>query len=354
MRGFFVVKTMIEIKNISKKFTTSHQTITALDKVSLTIDEGKIFGIIGKSGAGKSTLIRCINLLEKPDLGDVLVNDVNLTAINQSQLTLERRKIGMIFQHFNLLSSRTIFQNVAFPLELVGTPKSEIKLKVESLLKLVGIEDKANVYPNNLSGGQKQRVAIARALANDPKILLCDEATSALDPSTTKSILGLLKEINQRLNITIVLITHEMEVINSICDEVAVMENGKLVEHGTVEAIFTNPKEEITKEFIKKSLDISLPTYYQNQLLNTNEQDSAIIYKLYFTNKPNHNQLIAEIENKFNTHPEVITSRIEYAGKINFGTLFLKVNTNQEQQIEEFLKTEKFNIEKIGYVRNSN
>ena len=343
---------MIKIKNISKKFTTSNHTITALDQVSLTIDEGKISGIIGQSGAGKSTLIRCINLLEVPDSGEVWINGVNLTNLNQSKLTLERRKIGMIFQHFNLLSSRTIFQNVAFPLELVGTPKQEIKTKVDSLLKLVGIEDKANVYPNNLSGGQKQRVAIARALANDPTVLLCDEATSALDPSTTKSILSLLKEINQRLKITIVLITHEMEVINSICDEVAVMENGKLVEHGSVEAIFTNPKEAITNEFIKKSLDISLPSYYQEQILK--EEAEAVIYKLYFTNKPNQNQVIAEIESKFGIQPEVITSRIEYAGKINFGTLFLKLdNKSSLQLIEEYLKLEQFNIEKIGYVRNN-
>ena len=343
---------MIEIKNISKKFTTSNHTITALDRVSLTIDEGKISGIIGQSGAGKSTLIRCINLLEVPDSGEVWINGVNLTSLSQSKLTLERRKIGMIFQHFNLLSSRTIFQNVAFPLELIGTPKQEIKTKVDSLLKLVGIEDKANVYPNNLSGGQKQRVAIARALANDPTVLLCDEATSALDPSTTKSILNLLKEINQRLKITIVLITHEMEVINSICDEVAVMENGKLVEHGSVEAIFTNPKEAITNEFIKKSLDISLPSYYQEQILK--EETEAIIYKLYFTNKPNHNQLIVEIESKFGIRPEVITSRIEYAGKINFGTLFLKLNNESSLQfVEDYLKSEQFNIEKIGYVRNN-
>lgn len=347
---------MIEIKNISKKFTTSNQTITALDQVSLTIEEGKIAGIIGQSGAGKSTLIRCINLLEKPDSGEVWINGINLTQINQSELTLERRKIGMIFQHFNLLSSRTIYENIAFPLELVGTPKKEIKTKVDHLLALVGIADKADVYPTNLSGGQKQRVAIARALANDPTILLCDEATSALDPSTTKSILSLLKEINQRLNLTIVLITHEMDVINSICDEVAVMENAKLVEHGTVEAIFTNPKEAITKVFIKRSLDITLPSYYQNQLTQVPDEESSRIYKLNFTNKPNHNALIASIQSKFDVNPEIVISKIEYAGKINFGTLFLKLtgNISLDQSIEEYLKLEQFNIEKIGYVRSYN
>jgi len=347
---------MIEIKNISKKFKTAQQTTVALDDVSLTIKEGKIFGIIGKSGAGKSTLVRCINLLERPDSGEVWVNGINLTNINQSQLTLERRKIGMIFQHFNLLSSRTIFQNVAFPLELIGLSKSQIKEKVLALLDLVGILDKANEFPANLSGGQKQRVAIARALANDPSVLLCDEATSALDPSTTKSILNLLKEINQRLNITVVLITHEMEVINSICDEVAVMQNGKLVEHGTVEDIFTNPKESITNEFIKKSLEISLPAYYQNQLTNQAEIDSDVVYKLYFTNLPNHNQRIANIESKFNVSPTVITSRIEYAGTINFGTIFLqlRINQSEENQIETYLQLNQFNPEKLGYVRRNN
>jgi D-methionine transport system ATP-binding protein len=346
---------MIELKRISKKFKTSTQTITALDDVSITINEGKIFGVIGKSGAGKSTLIRCINLLESPDEGEVWVDGINLTSLNQSKLTLERRKIGMIFQHFNLLSSRTIFQNVAFPLELIGKSKSEIKTKVNELLELVGILEKANEYPANLSGGQKQRVAIARALASDPTVLLCDEATSALDPSTTKSILNLLKEINQRLKITIVLITHEMEVINSICDEVAVMKDGKVVEHGSVETIFTNPKEQITNSFIKKSLDIELPTIFKNALDNQASENSAVIYKLNFSNKPSYNTAIAEIQSQFNLTPEVITSRIEYAGSINYGTLFLKINqiNNQETTIEEYLKSNQFNIEKTGYVRNN-
>ncbi|HEY4539886.1 MAG TPA: methionine ABC transporter ATP-binding protein [Faecalibacter sp.] len=344
---------MIELKNINKKFTTSTQTITALDDVSLTIDEGKIFGVIGQSGAGKSTLIRCINLLETPDSGEVWVNGVDLTSLAQAKLTLERRKIGMIFQHFNLLSSRTIFQNVAFPLELTGATKSEIQSKVNELLELVGILDKANEYPANLSGGQKQRVAIARALASNPSVLLCDEATSALDPSTTKSILNLLKEINQRLNITIVLITHEMEVINAICDEVAVMKNGKVVEHGSVETIFTNPKEQITHDFIKKSLDIELPSVFKSKLENDATADSAVIYKISFSNQPNYNSTIAEIKNQFQFTPEVITSRIEYAGSINYGTMFIKIDqiNNQEATIENYFKNNQFNIEKIGYVR---
>ncbi|MBN9336853.1 MAG: ATP-binding cassette domain-containing protein, partial [Chryseobacterium sp.] len=233
---------MIELLNVSKRFTTKNRIIQALSNVSLTVEKGEIFGVIGSSGAGKSTLIRCVNLLEKPNEGKVIVDNVELTKLSEAQLTLERRKIAMIFQHFNLLSSRTVFDNVAFPLELEGKSKSEIKEKVDSLLELVGLKEKAKDYPANLSGGQKQRVAIARALANDPKVLLCDEATSALDPATTKSILQLLKSINQKLNLTILLITHEMEVIKSICDKVAVIDNGQLVEQGKVEQIFIHPE----------------------------------------------------------------------------------------------------------------
>lgn len=346
---------MIELKNISKTFKTTNQEIHALRDVSLKIEEGKIFGIIGKSGAGKSTLIRCVNLLERPDTGEILIDGNNLLNLSNSRLTLERRKIGMIFQHFNLLSSRTIEENIAFPMELEGASKSSIKTKVDELLQLVGISEKAKEYPANLSGGQKQRVAIARALANNPTVLLCDEATSALDPATTKSILRLLKEINQRLNLTILLITHEMEVINTICDEVGIIEHGKLVEHGTVEEIFTNPKENITQEFIKNSLDIVLPLNFQKNILNDFSENSSPIYKVNFTNQPKFNQLIAEIKNVYQVEAEIINSRIEYAGDINYGTFFLKLNTTNQDtsSIEYYLQQNKFNLEKIGYVRNN-
>ncbi|UYW01214.1 methionine ABC transporter ATP-binding protein [Flavobacterium agricola] len=347
---------MIELKNISKKFTVKNQSIVALNQISLSIKSGKIFGIIGKSGAGKSTLIRSINLLEIPDSGEVVVNGVNLLSASQAELTLQRRKMGMIFQHFNLLSSRTVFENVAFPIELMGLSKAEIKQKVHSLLEIVGILDKADQYPSNLSGGQKQRVAIARALANDPKVLLCDEATSALDPSTTKAILKLLKEINERLKITIVLITHEMDVITSICDEVAVMKQGEVVEHGTVEEIFTNPKQEITKKFIKKSLDIDLPTFYQKQILPVDATSNRLIYKLYFSNIASYSAIILSMQNNFNVNTQVISSKIEYAGAVNFGTFFLEVqfNENNEAAVAHFLKSNHFVIEKVGYVRSNN
>ena len=238
---------MIELINVFKRFKTKNKTIQALSGVSLTVDKGEIFGVIGTSGAGKSTLIRCVNLLERPNEGQVIVDNVELTKLSDAQLTLERRKIAMIFQHFNLLSSRTVFDNVAFPLELEGKPKSEIMKKVNGLLELVGLSEKAKDYPANLSGGQKQRVAIARALANDPKVLLCDEATSALDPATTKSILQLLKSINQKLNLTILLITHEMEVIKTICDKVAVIDHGQLAEQGKWNKSSSIPKKRLPR-----------------------------------------------------------------------------------------------------------
>lgn len=212
---------MIEIKRVDKVFYQGELEIHALRDINLTIEQGTIFGVIGSSGAGKSTLIRCVNLLERPSNGQVIVDGVDLTQLSNHELTLARRKIGMIFQHFNLLSSRTVFDNVALPLELANKPKADIKAKVTELLQLVGLADKHHSYPANLSGGQKQRVAIARALASDPKVLLCDEATSALDPATTQSILTLLKEINSKLKLTILLITHEMDVVKNICSKVA-------------------------------------------------------------------------------------------------------------------------------------
>ena len=249
---------MIVLQHVSKVFAGSDKTkqVHAVDDVSLTIQDGDIFGIIGFSGAGKSTLVRCINLLERPTSGSVEVDGQELTRMSAKELRQARKKIGMIFQHFNLMPSRTIFGNVAYPLRGSGLSKEEIRAKVHSLLELVGIADKENAYPSQLSGGQKQRVAIARALANDPKILLCDEATSALDPQTTKAILSLLHHLNQTLGITIVVITHEMAVVKEICNRVAVMDHGKVVEEGTVFSVFATPKEPITRDFIKTTSNL--------------------------------------------------------------------------------------------------
>lgn len=241
---------MIELSHISKEFVSGKRTVHAVQDVSLTIDKGEIFGMIGFSGAGKSTLVRCINLLERPTSGKVIVDGQDMLSLSAKELRQTRKKIGMIFQHFNLMPSRTVAGNVAYPLRGSGLSKQQIEEKVQRLLDLVGIGDKAEAYPKQLSGGQKQRVAIARALANDPNVLLCDEATSALDPQTTKAILQLLKHLNETLGITVVIITHEMAVVKEICHRVAVMEHGKVVESGEVFNIFANPREDITKNFI--------------------------------------------------------------------------------------------------------
>ncbi len=248
---------IIELKNIYKTFVQNSKTFNAVEDASVSINKGEIYGIIGFSGAGKSTLVRTINLLGRPTQGSVIVKGKDFLSLSQKELRSERKKIGMIFQHFNLMKSRNVFDNVAFPLKYSGLSKDEISKKVHSLLELVEINDKDKNFPGQLSGGQKQRVAIARALANDPDILLCDEATSALDPTTTKSILKLLKKLNKQLGLTIVIITHQMEVIKEICDRVAVMEHGKIVEQGDVFNIFANPKEEVTKRFIKATSSLT-------------------------------------------------------------------------------------------------
>ncbi|WMI80516.1 methionine ABC transporter ATP-binding protein [Anaerotignum sp. MB30-C6] len=248
---------MIQLEKISKTFRAGNTQVHAVKEVSLDIGLGEVFGIIGFSGAGKSTLVRCINLLERPTEGKVILDGVDLMGLPQVRLREERRKMGMIFQHFNLLRSRTVYQNIAFPLRKSKLSKTEKHEKILSLLELVGLSDKKDAYPSQLSGGQKQRVAIARALANDPKVLLCDEATSALDPQTTKSILNLLKKVNNELGITIVLITHEMAVVKDICDRVAIMEDGRVVEEGETADVFSHPKEKLTRDFMDTASNIN-------------------------------------------------------------------------------------------------
>lgn len=253
---------MIEIKKLYKTYKTKQSEVHALNGASLKINSGDIFGIIGFSGAGKSTLIRCINLLEEPDSGDVIINGQSMLLLNKRELRTKREKIGMIFQHFNLLDSRTVFGNIAFPLEIAGHKKEYIEKRVTELLEIVELKDKINAYPSQLSGGQKQRVGIARALANSPEILLCDEATSALDPKTTHSILELLRSINEKFGITVVLITHELDVISHICNNMAVIENGEIVESGTIEEVFQNPKSHTAKD-----LPLSLLTFKRSVTL---------------------------------------------------------------------------------------
>ena len=243
-------ETAIRVEHVSKEFKTKTDTVEALKDVSFSVEKGDIYGVIGLSGAGKSTLVRCMNLLERPDSGKIFIGNKELTALSEEELRVERTKIGMIFQHFNLLAQRTVLNNVCFPMEILGIPKNERREKALELLSAVGLSEKADAYPSQLSGGQQQRVAIARVLAADPEILLCDEATSALDPQTTESILSLLMDINKRLGITIVVITHEMKVIKKLCNKVTVLEEGIIRESGSVREVFTNPKTKAAKRLI--------------------------------------------------------------------------------------------------------
>lgn len=345
---------MIKLNNITKIFTLPDKKLTALDNVSLHVPKGQICGVIGASGAGKSTLIRCVNLLERPTHGAVIIDDVDLTQLSDAELVKTRRQIGMIFQHFNLLTSRTVFENVALPLELENKSKAETQEKTTALLALVGLSDKHNVYPANLSGGQKQRVAIARALASDPKVLLCDEATSALDPATTQSILKLLKEINRTLGITILLITHEMEVVKRICDQVAVIDKGRLIEQGTVSEIFSNPKTELAQEFISSTFHITLPEEYLENLSDTPKHAKSYpIIKFEFTGRSVDAPLLSQASKKFGVELSILTSQIDYAGGVKFGFTIAEVEGDEDAitQAKVYLMENNVRVEVLGYVQ---
>lgn len=347
---------MIQLTQVSKVFHTQKDgkniEFTAVQPTDLTINQGEIFGIIGSSGAGKSTLIRCVNLLERPTTGTVLLDGQDLTALSERELIKARRNIGMIFQHFNLLHSRTVFDNIALPLELSGTPKTDIDKKVNELTTLVGLSDKHDVYPANLSGGQKQRVAIARALASDPKVLLCDEATSALDPATTQAILALLKQINRTLGITILLITHEMDVVKRICDKVAVMDRGILIEQGTVSEIFANPQTELAKEFIRSTFHIGLPDSYMSALQSSPAAGLSPVIQFEFTGASVDQPLFSQASKAFGVEFNILTSQMDYAGGVKFGFTIAQMTGDDAAitQAIDFLQTHRVNIEILGYV----
>lgn len=320
---------MIEIKNISKTFHQKKQSFKALDQVNLSIEKGDIVGIIGFSGAGKSTLIRTVNLLERPDEGQIIINGKDFTKLSSKQLAGERKKIGMIFQHFNLLSSRTVFDNVALSLELDHVSKDEINKKVNELLKIVGLENKANDYPKSLSGGQKQRVAIARALANDPYLLLCDEATSALDPATTQSILQLLRDINQRLGITILLITHEMEVIKAVCNHVAVIDKGKLLAKGTLSEIISDRENPVIRQFINS--DIMTIPQELNKKLQKEPQDGLFpLVEIELNENISVEKLLSTLYDQYKIPYKLLKADVEYLGDSNFGKLLLQLQGETE------------------------
>jgi D-methionine transport system ATP-binding protein len=343
---------MIELKNVTKRFLQKDREVLALHDVSLFVPKGKIFGIIGQSGAGKSTLIRCVNLLEKPSSGQILVGGKNLLALSLSELNEERRNIGMIFQHFNLLSSRTVFGNVAFPLELAGTRGDKIHDRVTELLKLVGLESKIHDYPASLSGGQKQRVAIARTLANDPTVLLCDEATSALDPATTRSILTLIRDINRRMGITVLLITHQMDVVKSICDEVAIIHDGKLIEQGTVENIFANPKEEVTQKFIDSSLHIEIPSSYTDRLRQEPFPGAHPLVKLQLTGKTVSEPILSEAARMFEVDFEIVSAQMDQAGGVNFGVMLIELSGSAHNfdKAVAYFSSKHIKTQIVGYV----
>ncbi len=343
---------MIKLSHITKVFQQGSRTITALSDVSLHVPAGQIYGVIGSSGAGKSTLIRCVNLLERPTSGSVLVDGQELTTLSESQLTLARRQIGMIFQHFNLLNSRTVFGNVALPLELDNTPREAVKARVTELLDLVGLGDKHDAWPANLSGGQKQRVAIARALASSPKVLLCDEVTSALDPATTRAILELLKDINRRLGITILLITHEMDVVKRICDQVAVISNGQLIEKDSVSEVFSHPKTPLAQQFIQSTLHLDIPEDYQQRLKAASTAESVPLLRLEFTGQSVDAPLLSETARRFNVNDNIISAQMDYAGGVKFGIMLAEMHGSEQetQGAIAYLQQHHVKVEVLGYV----
>lgn len=318
---------MIELIGVTKTFETEHGKVLAADNVSLKIEKGEIYGIIGFSGAGKSTLVRCINLLERPDAGQVLVGGEDITQLRGKALREKQRKIGMIFQQFNLFATRTVADNVAFPLRYRGMKKEAIMEKVSGLLEIVGLSEKAKAYPSELSGGQKQRVAIARALANDPEILLCDEATSALDPQTTEQILDLLKKLNTELGITIVLITHEMQVIKKICDSVTVLENGHAVESGKVYDIFANPKAQVTRSFALMAGGVAV----SEMTLEKEHQLPGKVLKLKFLGESAGQAMISRLSREYGIDFNIISGNIEIIDEQTLGTLIVRAEGNDAQ-----------------------
>lgn len=349
---------MIKLDHITQTYKTPEgREFKALDDVSIEIRPGEIFGIIGRSGAGKSTLVRCINLLNRPSEGTVTVDGKNLTELSEDELRESRRSIGMIFQHFNLLSSRTVYDNVALPLELVGTPKNVIREKVEPLLKLVGLTEHAHKYPSQLSGGQKQRVGIARALTNDPKVLLSDEATSALDPETTVATLALLKRINTELGLTIVMITHEMQVVKQICERVVVMNYGKIVEQGKVVDIFMSPQHETTKALIGNVMARDMPASILDRFRKARENhpnsDAVYLLRLAFSGNEVTRPVISECSRRFNLDFNILRGTVDDVQGQTLGSLTVLIEAESSVFIEavNFLRENGVVVEEINDVK---
>lgn len=313
---------MIEIKNLSKTFKTADSSLDALKNVSLTINDGDIYGIIGMSGAGKSTLVRCINMLERPTEGQILIDGVDMGSLSSKQLRDARRNITMIFQGFNLLMQRNCLKNICFPLELEGMKKEDAKKRALELLEIVGLPDKAKAYPAQLSGGQQQRIAIARALATNPKVLLCDEATSALDPNTTHSILNLIRDINKKLGITVIIITHQMSVVEQICTRVAILDGGEVAEEGAVSGVFSSPKSEAAKRLV-------YPEGYQNPVMSG--EDGAVIRVVFNGANATETPLIAKMAMEENIAASILSASTRSIGDKAYGNMLLGISGGKEQ-----------------------
>ena len=333
---------IIRVENISRTFQANNGQVEAVKNISFSIEKGDIFGIIGLSGAGKSTLVRCLNLLEKPNEGNIYVDGKNLMELSPKELRKERQDIGMIFQHFNLVMQRTVLDNICFPLEIAGVSRREARKRAAELLETVGLSEKAKAYPAQLSGGQKQRVAIARVLANNPKILLCDEATSALDPQTTKSILKLLKEINQKYGITIVVITHEMAVIQEICSKVAVLDHGSMVEEGTVEELFRAPKTEEAKKLIL------------NEVVHITEMKGERMIRVTFGGKSAFEPLIGNVILEYKTPLNILYANTKTINGNAEGEMILQLPESKEiaDRMIAYFKEKGLGVEEVdNYVR---
>ena len=334
---------MIEFIDVDKTYQGSDASIHALDNINFKVDTGEIYGVVGYSGAGKSTLIRCVNQLERASAGQVIVDGKDLTTLEPAELRVTKKRIGMIFQHFNLLNSKTIYTNVAMPLILNRTPKNEIKKRVTELLDFVGLSDKASQYPDQLSGGQKQRVGIARALATNPSILLCDEATSALDPQTTESILELLRKINKEYNITILLITHEMSVIRDVCHKVAVMENGKIIERGSVFDVFTNPQTETGRRFVNTVMQTELPNYVEELIEDSGS--SQFIYRINFISKLAVKPYLSQISKLYDLDVNVLFGNITELQGVPFGNLIVQFDGAEDELKKALLYLDENNVQ---------
>lgn len=329
---------MIELKSLSKVYNGSAGEVVAIKDINLTIEDGDIFGIIGLSGAGKSTLIRCVNLLEKPTSGQVIFDGTDLGAISKKELLKQRQKMSMIFQNFNLLSQRTALDNICYPLEIAGVSKKEARARAKELLKVVGLEDKAKAYPVQLSGGQKQRVAIARALATNPSVLLCDEATSALDPNTTAQILSLLKEINEKMGVTIIVITHEMKVIEQICNKVAVIDKSRIVEEGPVKEVFTSPKSQIAKQLI-------LP---KNE--GVPEAEGFRCLRLVFDGTSAFEPIISSLSRDLDINVNILGANTKNIEGVAYGQMLIQLpeDKEMEEKIKNFLDSKNVKYKEEG------